>query len=206
VPVFLDEDNKILFVHVPKTGGTSVERLFAKSGFRTSYRDPKVGRDSVNWLRRCSPQHLHAHVLEQLFDLSRFDLVFMIVRDPVARFRSEYSMRHKTDLRTDSFLVEQWTDEVLAKYEKNPYLYDNHLRPQSEFHLPGAVVYRLEDGLQSVVDDLRGRFGLDLDDTIPHAMNREKDSGIPSHQVQISLRTEERLRDFYREDFERFGY
>jgi hypothetical protein len=206
VPVFTQGDTRVLFVHVPKAGGTSVERLFGNSGFRVAYRDPKTGPQSLNRLRRCSPQHLHAEMLQQLLRLDRFDLVFMVVRDPIARFRSEYSMRRKSDLRTDSEAVDEWTDQVFRQYEDDPYVHDNHLRPQSEFLLPDAHVYRLEDGLDRMVLDLRQRHGLDLAEEIPHALNRLQRTGVSSRDVQLSTRTTQRLRDFYAEDFERFGY
>lgn len=206
MPVFLHEDSKILFAHVPKTGGTSVERLFTNSGYKMAYRDGKVGPSSLNWLRRCSPQHLHAEMLDQVFRVERFDLVFMVVREPIARFRSEYSHRNREDLRTDRASVDAWTETMLAKYADNPYLFDNHVRPQHEFELPGCEVYRLEDGLEAMADDLRERFGLRLQTEVPHAMDRVRRTGISSTAVEVSPRTEERLRDFYAGDFERFGY
>lgn len=206
MPIFVNQDKKILFVHVPKTGGTSIERLFAKSGFTTALRDGKVGPNSINWLRRCSPQHLHAAMLDELLQLDRIDHIFMLVREPIARFRSEYSMRHKQDVKVDSHLVDAWAESVLERYARNSYVHDNHIRPQSAFLLPGATVYKLEDGLESVAADLRARLGLDLSTEIPHALHRVKVSGIASSDVEISPATEARLRVFYGEDFERFGY
>ena len=196
----------MLFVHIPKTGGTSVERLFKQSGYRMAYRDGKVGRDSFNWVRQCSPQHLHAAMLEQTLRLDRFDVIFTLVREPIARFRSEYAHRQRDDLRTDTASVDAWVDQVLSDFERDPYVWDNHIRPQSEFLLEGSEVYRLEDGLEHMAADLRDRFGLVLNDEVPHAMNRAAATGISSREVQVSPRTEERLREFYREDFERFGY
>lgn len=206
MPVFTGQDKKILFVHVPKTGGSSVERLFANSGFKLTFVDRKVGRDSSNWLRRCSPQHMHAEMLQLMFHLERFDLIFMTVREPLARFRSEYSMRHKHDLKPDSALVDAWTQRAFRQYDKNPFRFDNHLRPQSQFLLPGTEVYKLEHGLDRMAADLRDRFGLDLADEIPHRLARAKKSGIPSEKVEISPATEQRVREFYREDYEQFGY
>lgn len=206
MPVFRRDGKKVLYVHVPKTGGSSVERLFLRSGWKSAYLDRKVGPGSANWLRRCSPQHMHAEMLQLMFHVDRFDLVFLTVREPLARFRSEYSMRHRDDLRTDSELVDAWATKAMRRYEANPFWHDNHLRPQVEFLLPGAEVYRLEDGLDRMAADLRARFGLELDAEVPHHMAREKQSGIPSGQVQVSAETEKRLREFYRDDFEQFGY
>ena len=48
MPVFRQDGRAVLFVHVPKAGGSSLERLFAKSGWTTGYRDPKGGVGSMN--------------------------------------------------------------------------------------------------------------------------------------------------------------
>jgi len=191
---------------VPKTGGSSVERLFLHSGWKAGYLDRKVGPGSPNWLRRCSPQHMHGEMLELMFHLDRFDLIFMTVRDPLARFRSEYSMRHRDDLRTDSELVDAWAERAFRKSRDNPFWHDNHLRPQHEFLVPGAVVYRLEDGLDNMASDLRRRFGLDLGAQVPHHMSRAQQSGVPSEKVEVSARTEQRVREFYADDYAQFGY
>ena len=206
MPVFRREGKNVLFVHVPKTGGTSVERLFVGSGWKATYLDRKVGPESVNWLRRCSPQHMHAEMLQLLLHLDRFDHIFMTVRDPLARFRSEYSMRHRDDLRTDSELVDAWAERAFSKYRANPFRHDNHLRPQHEFLVPGAVVYKLEDGLDRMAADLRERCGLELAEEVPHRMARAKQSGIPSEKVQVSPETEKRVREFYEGDYTQFGY
>ena len=84
MPVFRQDGRAVLFVHVPKAGGSTLERLFAKSGWTTGYRDPKGGVGSMNSVRRCSPQHMHRPMLEQVFRLDRFDAVFMTVREPLA--------------------------------------------------------------------------------------------------------------------------
>jgi hypothetical protein len=115
-------------------------------------------------------------------------------------------MRHRDDLRTDSELVDAWAEKAFEKYQANPFRHDNHLRPQSEFLVPGAVVYKLEDGLDRMAAELRERFGLDLATEVPHHMARAKQSGIPSEQVQVSPETEKRVREFYEDDYRQFGY
>jgi hypothetical protein len=206
MPVFRSDDKNILFVHVPKTGGSTIERVFANSGYRTLYRDPKEGPRSANWFRRCSPQHMHAAMLDQLLNISRLDLIFMLVREPLARFRSEYSMRNAPALRTDAESVEEWTDQAFRSYAENGFVFDNHLRPQWEFYLPGCVVYRLEDGIQSAVADLNHRFNLRLDEAVPRVMDRKAASGVASSEVVLTPMVEKRLREFYSEDIRRFGY
>ncbi|HET7385984.1 MAG TPA: sulfotransferase family 2 domain-containing protein [Nocardioidaceae bacterium] len=206
MPVYRREDTNVLFVHVPKTGGTTIERVFRTAGFKEHYRDSKVGQGTLNRLRLCSPQHMHTALLQGLFHLDRFDVVFMVVRDPIARFRSEFAMRHKADVPLEEHRVERWADKVFSTYARNPYTLDNHLRPQSEFYLPGATVFRLEDGLEKATAHLNQHFGLGLPAELPRVMDREKGSGVPSRSVPITTDLEARLRAFYCEDFAQFGY
>jgi hypothetical protein len=208
MPVFRQDGRAILFVHVPKAGGSSLERLFAKSGWTTGYRDPKGGVGSMNSVRRCSPQHMHRPMLEQVFRLDRFDAVFMTVREPLARFRSEFAYRNSARVSATAAEVEAWYDEAFREYRHDPFVFDNHLRPQWEFHLPGAHVYRLEDGLEAVVSDLNTRWGLGLLplSEVPRVLDRSAQSGIASSEVRLTPGLEGRLRMEYAEDFARFGY
>lgn len=206
MPVFKNGDKNVLYIHVPKTGGTSVERLFTESGYKKHLYDPSYGKDSPNYLRRCSPQHLHAELLRATLRLNRFDVIFMTTREPMARFKSEYAMRNKENLEPGNQRVEEWTATALKKYMSDPFVHDNHLRPQAEFYLPGCNVYRLEDGLESLVADLNAKFDLNLSTEIPRSMDREKRSGHSSTDVVVPDMVEQRVREFYHDDFAKFGY
>jgi len=206
VPVFIQGERYVLFPHVPKTGGTSVERLFHRNGWRMHLRDAKVGKGSMHYVRRCSPQHLHAALLRELVDLSRIELCFMVVRDPIARFRSEYAMRQKDPSKTDAASVEAWADRILARYERNPYALDNHVRPQHEFLLPGTEVFRLEDGLDTMMERLNRDHDLGVPNEVGHRLKRTDLHGMASRDVEISPALEARLREVYAEDFRQFGF
>lgn len=206
MPIFLKEGRSVLFVHVPKTGGTSIERLFTRSGWKMRYRATARSHPGQFPLLRCSPQHYHGALLESLFHLDRFELTFLLTRDPVARFRSEYLMRNTRDPRTDAASVEAWANRFLDRYRTDPFVFDNHLRPQAEFSVPGSIAYRLEDGMDSVVADLNTRFDLGLDAEIPQSLHSAERAGVSSSAVEVSDSLRERLTDFYRIDYDRFGY
>ena len=206
MPVFIKDERYVLFPHVPKTGGTSIERLFHRNGWRMHLRDAKVGKGSLHYVRRCSPQHLHAAVLRELIDLSRVDLCFMVVRDPIARFRSEYAMRQKDPTKTDAASVEAWAARVLARYERNPYALDNHLRPQHEFLLPGHRGVPARGRPDTMMTSLNERFGLGVPNEVDHRLKSTDRHGIASRDVEISPALEERLRELYAEDYRQFGF
>jgi hypothetical protein len=207
MPVFRKDGRNVLFVHIPKNGGSTIERVFKASGFQTLYLDGKVGRDTVNHVRRCTPQHMHASMLDALFKLENFDLIFMMVRNPLARFKSEYVWRNRKDLASiDVHAIDQWGDQAFERYRRNSYLFDNHLRPQVEFYLPGAKIYHFEDGMEFLLADLNSRFGLALEEEIPTVRNSKEVTGFSSKEVIVSSRMEAKVKEFYREDYHRFGY
>lgn len=206
MPIYYRGEQRVLFVHVPKTGGSTVERLFRAAGWNEQFRETRKTNPDTFALRRCSPQHYHGALLDELFDITGFDLVFLISRDPVARFRSEYLMRQRSEPSTDARSVEGWATAAFARREQDPYAFDNHLRPQAEFLVGDAVVYRLEDGLGSILRDVNGRLDARLSEEPPHAMSSVKRAGVASSAVEISESLERTLRDVYAADFARFGY
>src|SRR5690554_502775 len=118
MPVMSKHDVNILFIHIPKTGGTTIEDVFRRSGFSVSYYEPraKTKLGSPNKIRLCSPQHMHAYQINSIFDLSKFDYVFGVVRDPLTRAVSEYWMRNHPRPSSDPEVFDSWWRSALKKY------------------------------------------------------------------------------------------
>ena len=207
MPVFQRDGQSVLFVHIPKAGGSSIERMFAKAGWRTHLRDPRLGPAAVNHLRRCSPQHMHASLLDATLRLDRFDVIFAITREPVSRFRSEYAYAQRArELDLSGRAVEEWARSMFARYAVDPFVLDNHLRPQHEFILPGTRSYRLEDGLDNAVHDLNSVLVAPLEGSVPRALERKSEVGVSSSEVTITATLRAALHEFYARDFTMFGY
>ncbi len=202
MPVFVRDDVRVLYAHVPKTGGSAIEDAFADAGWQTHLLDRTSARHPSQRFRRCSPQHLHADLLEQLVRLERIDLVLVVVREPMARFRSEFLWRHRREPQADADTVTRWGRRVLDKYAEDPFVRDNHIRPQSQFLLPGAQVHRYEDGLQPALEDVAQRLGCPA----PRLRPREPSGGASSATVPVSGELERLLLDFYADDFALLGY
>lgn len=201
MPVFTKDQLRVLYVHVPKTGGSAIEAFFEKNGFDISFYS-SVRVDPVLPGVACSPQHLHADALRAVFGLGSFRCVFMTVRDPVSRLISEYRMRAALhDGPSDDF--DTWLDNVLRYYAGDPFMLDNHIRPQAEFWLPGCAVFRQEDGYGDAwVRQIGARLGCDFAD--PHVDNAMAFEQVPRPRPsRASLR---RIRDFYARDYDLFGY
>jgi hypothetical protein len=195
MPIGIIQGKVIVFAHVPKTGGSSVERYRADHGMMALKSDRRLARFP------CALQHLHAEPLSAIAQVDRADLNFVIVRHPVARIASEYryQMRKSGWLR-DRLSFSGWLRYALARRALNPYYRDNHFRPQHEFVLPGAQVFRFEDGVDACIAELAARFGT----PVPSAPIREKPS--PKRTFAFAPRDLERIERVYASDFTRFGY
>ncbi|MBN9509331.1 MAG: sulfotransferase family 2 domain-containing protein [Alphaproteobacteria bacterium] len=202
MPVFFNDSIKILYIHIPKTGGTSVTLFFERNGFQTAYLDGDILPTGLNTVRRCSPQHMHAETLNAVFNLGKFDYRFATVRNPLSRIVSEYKMRFAG--REDPTPLDAWLREILARYQHNAYIHDNHIRPQTEFLVPDCEVFKLEDGYTDRwVETLAARTGIDFAvRKVWHARRAPPHAGgtAPTRDVI------ERVQAFYAQDYDVLGY
>jgi len=203
MPIFLKEGQAIFFVHVPKTGGRTIESRFMKSDYQLAYIDMEP--TGLNRFRLCSPQHMDANQYTRLFDLSAFDFMFAVVREPVSRLKSELAMHLQIGFRNDVAQNDQWVLDGLKRYRENPYVYDNHLRPQSEFIVPGIDVMKFEDGFDTIFSSIQSQhIGISLVPGDTRIGSRVEKSGFDSADVELSGSVVERVKDFYIADYRRY--
>jgi len=203
MPIFTKDNKHFLFVHIPKTGGTSMEKLFHRSGWSISYVD-FGGQGSLNPLRHCSPQHMHREILQSQFALNKFDEIFMMVRNPYDRFCSEYCWANQSNVGAPP--LEVWAKRAFEAYAGNNYILDNHLRPQSEFHIPGATVYKLEQGFDAIIRDLEKRHNIKLVNEDIRELSRSSIRGSSHSEIKPDQTVKRLINRHYREDFKRFDY
>lgn len=182
-------DRLVLFVHIPKAGGTSIERFLAASGQIALLHGRKIRGMNM------TPQHIHAAIYEKILPEQFYDYSFCVVRNPFDRLASEYIMR---DASEHSF--DDWVSNIFKEYAADPFIHDNHIRPQSEFLLPSIEVFRFEDGIRNILS----RVALHLDLEPPTGDVHQRKS--PPTQITASEETLRLIEDFYAVDLKAFGY
>lgn len=213
MPIFLVNRIRVLFVHIPKTGGSSVSRWLGEAGAE-AFRIP------TRTVLPCPPQHFHADLLSALFPgPGWFDYAFAITRHPEARMVSEYVWRKsggrklrlwgglrrqavtEVSPETRSRDFSRWLRQNLRAVERNPYHLSNHLRPQVEFTaLPELEIFRFEDGMEPIFARLSEVTGL----AAPRDLPREKATG--GLEVPLHAGDRARIETQYARDYDRFGY
>lgn len=199
------------FVHIPKTGGSSIKSyLMAKGPLALYTREPS------EWART-TPQHIHADIYSLLIPDEFCDVRFAVVRDPLARLISEFRYRAKRclepstkhctlnddgtvcieshTLRKILVTFDDWVNMTFEEYRSDPYIYDNHIRPQSDFIDRDMKIFRFEYGLLHVfdwIDEFSRTRSLQLH------LDRNQNFG-PDFNVSHATRSQ--IRSFYRRDY-----
>lgn len=195
MPILKADDKLALFIHVPRTGGTTVEYHLSKAGviFFKNF-----GRAD---LLRVTAQHLHGSELKALFPDRLFDYAFMIVRHPVQRIVSEYGFHDRANRARLPFSL--WLRHWMMRRRIKPHCRDNHLRAQVEFECFNAEVFRLEDGLEPLFARLEETMGVPQPAKIEFLNASRAARGAPA---QIARRDVDLIYREYRGDFDRYGY
>lgn len=212
MPIFsLENKKQVLFVHIPKNGGTSIE-----CSFQTICK-PKLLTPGPPRFLKCSPQHLTLSDLQVLgFQPQDFDYSFAIVRNPYKRIESEYFFSIHVRTRSIDFSeslispldpkakeeVEDfsaWAVRNMNSYKMNRNHADNHFIPQSEF-IDDTVedIYFFEDGMESILEKISKKIGI----TLPNE-HRFKTDKFP---LVWSKEATELANQIYKVDLEKYGY
>lgn len=210
MPVYVKKDKVVLFVHIPKTGGSSVNELFVSSGWDRFFYGKNIDdtHKKLRYVYKSTPQHWEKKVLKNVFRTNRFTAMFCISRHPISRFKSEFAYRNK-DLSKDQLtkrFVTKWLLRNLWQYFKNRNHKDNHLKPQSRFIFKGIATYKSESGFQQIFEQLNRDFNLDLPTTRELRKKNSETFSIQSKDVPISLFARYILWVFYLKDFLIFRY
>lgn len=194
----------ILFIHIPKSAGTSIEKHFLTDEWFCKLIDTGI-KPSINHIARCSPQHMHMTMLEMIINFDKLDCNFTIVRNPASRLISEYNWRRKYFKLESS--INDFVHNTLDFYSKDSFVFDNHIRPQIEFIRQDTKVFKIEDGLHRVVSWLDTKHGVKRSsNNIPYEQSSKTADGDNNTINELTYESRKRIYEFYKDDYIQFGY
>lgn len=191
--LFSCESGLYYFSHIPKSGGSTVEFALRKAGAKRALHYHK----KLDYLQ-CNLQHMHAELFDTFVPPQFYRKGFCVVRHPMSRLVSEYFWRDSLGHVHAKF--DTWVNKRLREYQKNNYILDNHFRPQHEFVGKKIDVLRFENGMENILKDISEMTGLKLALDTHRRKNAEKSDLIWTEQTRA------KVTNFYRKDFDRFGY
>lgn len=200
MPSFEINGKKVLFVHIPKTGGTSITRWMQSLGRVRLHADVKPEGLKI------AAQHLTWTDIDCMWGGDYFDYIFAVVRNPFSRMESEFGMRQK--LRGQGFFggelhFPSWLERALIDGRNNPNHFDNHIRPQWTFVSDRMRIFRFEEGMGNILRQVCADLSIEPPENTPHALSSDN----PQKKEIVWDRAEIlRMQEFYQNDFKQFGY
>ena len=199
MPVYSKGSSRILFVHIPKTGGSSIGKYLRSHGWEESRRSGGGNKGNhATW--------------EEYEKWGNFDYRFAIVRDPVERFKSDIlhlSEDPNQQLKIYKYFghAGDWTisdheiEKFFDKMRKNPQWLGNHIRPQSDFLNPNGTVriFKYPESINEVPFVLNAAFNVPLTTvSVDHLKRATK------NKPSFTKTQEQIIKEYYKKDYKRF--
>lgn len=183
----------LLFCHIPKTGGTSIENAAKELG--------------INWGKYERQNQYLVHGINKWHTPQRLEgTVFCVIRNPLDRILSNFKHVHPTNLYHVD-LLNNWIPSILQLAKENPYIRDAHFLPQSEF-AKHCDIHLLFNDLQKELDWVCDQHEVPKMVLQNHYGGPEQDrkrEGLEYFRFvieDITFENQQLIRDFYSMDFE----
>jgi len=197
------KEKNLLFIHIPKTGGTVIEDRIKKETPQTLFSRSTNSLLDFPYNKKSLQHQFYSTIYKFKDKLDvNFDniKIFSVVRNPYDRIIS--------DLFFYSLIKKQFTPQQVYNVIKNNYLYrddlDNHNEPQYKFItdenselIKNIKIFNTES-LNELNNDVNKFIGFD---TNIKRGNVNKDYSKYLNKDSISL-----INTFYKKDFELFNY
>ncbi len=203
MPIFRIRNKIIYYAHVPKAGGSSIADFFNDLGACSAFTFGEQWRQKPRdrWTST-SPQHIDAKSLAELFPDNFFDACFTVVRHPEDRIISEYKFRAGRSKIHASLAFNDWLHIVMAASRANPFAFDGHIRPQTDFIPDNCKIFKLEDGLDKLNVWLSEVVDIELPgQRFTHHSNKSQNIKVAPDNASREL-----INAFYSSDFDRLNY
>ena len=188
---------KIVFIHIPKTGGTSIEQMMREGG---KYQLYYLGVRNKRSMHHYMAKELKAE-MGRMFDVYR---KFSFVRNPYDRIVSEYfwcPFGKRKNVGFDDFL--KYVGGIIKSNNYFSNIYHDHFIPQYYFLFDDNnrqmidYIFKFED-FENAVGFIKSKFK--LNGNLPHLNKGGREELILTEEQK------EKIYQMYKVDFDIFNY
>ena len=194
--------NNLKFIHITKTGGTSIEYWGKKLGLKWGNND----KEYLNSLKRCKLEKKSSwHVPELFYDKKVYDCdTFTIVRNPYTRIISEYYCKWSNGSKTLDTDTKEDFNIYIKNFLKNVQCYQEVSGLPQYLYLPVTHVLKFET-LQNDFTELVEKYEKNIDTILPH-INKKRECESYFTINDIDRNNIDLINKIYDIDFRLFGY
>ena len=198
MPIY--KDKNILFIHVPKTAGTTIETALGGRSKEHLYDASGKLPDQI-----VTRQHLFASEYRKYTGDAEYDNLykFSVVRNPYDRLVSAYHFISKNKYvpqKIKNMSFDEFVKATLPMSDiERRYLFDGHLEPQIKYIDEDNIKIFKFEKLKSCFTSLNKKFG-------PLVFEHHLKSDRRPWKKYYTPELKELVYNFYKEDFDRFGY
>ncbi len=200
MPYFNKDTVNILFIHIPKTGGTAVEYYLSRTNNIPLSKSTLYFFDKT--FSHVSLQHQTlSTILENhsTFNIKLSQLmIFTVVRNPYTRLISDLFFNKLITETEDACTITKTIKTYLQRFVQNETALDNHIRPQVQFLLVnGKIDPSIHILRQETLSSDMERLGF---------MNFPRQTESNNYYNLLSFEAVSLINTVYKEDFVQFGY
>ena len=211
MPIFRYKSKLCFFSHIPKCGGSSVEKYAYESGLQLGLLDYSFySRDTKLKWNITSPQHIDGASAGNLFPFDFFDNYFAVVRHPLKRLESAfiYQKFFARIVETGDSLSDFVKQELKNNALTIGYC-DNHFLPQTKFIIPNCnyKIFKMESGLERVKSFIDEQFfGEKQSLEMTHTNKGKAKKFTQSLDLSLDAEAKEIVSKIYQKDLKKFSY
>ena len=205
--------NTIIFIHIPKTGGTSIEKLLniynenaykpcvntLHGYFPVNYKNNLDNPLNKGSRKGYNLQHLSLSEIRELipYDIYKNYFKFTLVRNPWDRLVSEYMWAYWKIMNFNEFI-----DKVKYCVNNNVLLttMNSHVRPQIDFINKDIDHIGRFENIGDEINVIKNRYKIKRD------LTHEKKSKRDHYKKYYSLENAKLVEKLYSKDIEEFNY
>jgi hypothetical protein len=177
-------NSKLIFIHIPKTAGTTIYELAKEKGFNWRYTSSSC---------RCSKWHMPPTRKHNL-NIP----MFCVVRNPYTRIISQYKYKNN---KTSIDGLNKYIKSRIRALKANKYIEDCHWIPQYEYakHCDHVLAF---ENLESEFNSLMNKYDIDIRLTKHSNKSKERNLNISD----ITPSNIKKINEIYDIDFNKLGY
>jgi hypothetical protein len=204
MPIFCKDNEKIFYIHIPRTSGRYIKELFVSNGYNSKYHEYSVD-DAIAGI---IPTHLHYPNYNYYFKV--LDIPhFTIVRNPVDKIWSALDLVYKMHNPKDFFKNledKSWFFDYIDFERSYNSFHNNWFTPQLNFISHKTFVYNYEDGInENFYSWIEKNFSINIKfKEIKYYKMKEEIEYFKKYKITQKIK--DNILDYYIDDFRKFNY